>query len=270
MAAPGEARAVAYQRARSDGRGSSGRRWPRASPGSSAGAGWGPCPSVRRRASSRPFSSAVRVSHGVPSAALPLPTTAAYLAILELEDQRHLVAGNLLVDDLGGDPAVGRVGLPCPRARLVDVCHVGGAVPRPLVLGGAALSGSKCVRVAAAGGPARGGWGGRGWWSAQRANSLHSQRAMHGSEECVRVEAAACSGGVEHWGHGLLAGTLLFTANIPLAARANNAGAANHTRPSKSAHPRRRSARRRTPEPRMPESHQLHGSTRSAPVCSRP
>jgi len=33
----------------------------------------------------------------------------AYLAILELEDELDLVVGNLLVDDLGGDPALGCV-----------------------------------------------------------------------------------------------------------------------------------------------------------------
>jgi hypothetical protein len=56
-----------------------------------------------------------------------------YLAILKLEHQLHLVALDLLLDDLRGDPAVGGVGLPCPGAVLVDVCHVGGRVPRPRV-----------------------------------------------------------------------------------------------------------------------------------------
>jgi hypothetical protein len=48
----------AYQRARSSGTGWSSRRWPRAWPGSSAGAGWGPCPSARRTGWSRLFFSA--------------------------------------------------------------------------------------------------------------------------------------------------------------------------------------------------------------------
>jgi hypothetical protein len=73
---------------------------------------------------------------GIVSCALPRGPVCwawAYLAILELKHQRHLVALDLLVDDLGGDPAVGRVRLPCPGAVLVDVCHDGGRVPRPLV-----------------------------------------------------------------------------------------------------------------------------------------
>ena len=71
--------------------------------------------------------------HGHSCTAHLLLGLAAYLAILELEDQLHLVALDLLVDDLGGDPAVGGVWLPCPGAVLVDVCHVGGRVPLPLV-----------------------------------------------------------------------------------------------------------------------------------------
>jgi hypothetical protein len=53
----------------------------------------------------------------------------AYLAILKLEDQLHLVALDLLLDNLGGNPAVGRVGLPRPGAIFVNVCHGGGGVP---------------------------------------------------------------------------------------------------------------------------------------------
>ena len=47
----------------------------------------------------------------------------AYLSALQLEDQLHLVAVDLLVRDLRGHPAFGRVWLPCPRPNVVDVCH---------------------------------------------------------------------------------------------------------------------------------------------------
>jgi hypothetical protein len=75
--------------------------------------------------------------HGQPSALTPVilstAAAAAYLAILKLEDQLHLVALNLLLNHFRGNPAVGRVGLPCPGAIFVNVCHVGGAVPLPLL-----------------------------------------------------------------------------------------------------------------------------------------
>jgi hypothetical protein len=135
-----------YRPARSDGTGSSSHRWPRAWPGSSAGASWGHCPSGCRVGSSRRFFSAwclVSLRPPIPPSALLPPPSSAYLAILQLEDQLHLVALDLLVDDLGGDPAVGGVGLPCPGAVLVDVCHGGGRVPLPLVLWWEHLSGSK-------------------------------------------------------------------------------------------------------------------------------
>lgn len=72
------------------------------------------------------------VVHGQPLG-LPLPTrvgveavrVGAYLAILQLKDQLHFVAGNLLVRDLGGHPALGGVWLPGPGADVVDVCHGG-------------------------------------------------------------------------------------------------------------------------------------------------
>ncbi len=51
-----------------------------------------------------------------------------YLAIFQLEDQLDLVSSNLLVGQLGGDPALGGVWLPCPGADIIDVCHSGGGV----------------------------------------------------------------------------------------------------------------------------------------------
>ncbi len=48
-----------------------------------------------------------------------------YLAILELELQDHLGALDGLPDHLGGHPALGSVGLPCPRADVVCFCHGG-------------------------------------------------------------------------------------------------------------------------------------------------
>ena len=49
----------------------------------------------------------------------------AYLAIFQREDQRHLVPRNLLVRHLGGDPALGGVGLPRAGADVIDVSHGG-------------------------------------------------------------------------------------------------------------------------------------------------
>jgi hypothetical protein len=129
----------AYQQARSSGTGWSSRHWPRAWPGSSAGADSGRCPSGWRTGSSRLFFSA----ECIVSCVLACGHVRwwwwwwwAYLAILKLEHQLHLVALDLLLNDLGGNPAVGWVGLPCPGAVLVDVCHVGGRVPRPLLYSG--------------------------------------------------------------------------------------------------------------------------------------
>ena len=48
-----------------------------------------------------------------------------YLAIFQSEDQRHLIPRNLLVRHLGGNPALGGVGLPCAGADVVDVSHGG-------------------------------------------------------------------------------------------------------------------------------------------------
>ena len=48
-----------------------------------------------------------------------------HLAVLQLEDQLDLVAVDLLLRDLRGHPALGRVGLPCPRPNVVDVRHAG-------------------------------------------------------------------------------------------------------------------------------------------------
>jgi hypothetical protein len=135
--------AYAYQPARSSGTGWSNRRWPRAWPGSSVGADLGHCPSEWQTGSSRRFFSAwYMVSQRLlsPPAGRSLWRRrrgccrwyCAYLAILKLEDQLHLVALNLLLNHLGGDPAVGDVWLPCPGAVLVDVCHGGGRVPHPL------------------------------------------------------------------------------------------------------------------------------------------
>ena len=49
----------------------------------------------------------------------------AYLAIFQREDQRHFVPRNLLVGHLGGDPALGGIGLPGTGAEIVDVSHGG-------------------------------------------------------------------------------------------------------------------------------------------------
>jgi hypothetical protein len=120
----------------------------------------------------------------------------AYLAILKLEDQLHLVALDLLLDDLGGDPAVGDVWLPCPGAVLVDVCHDGGRVPRTLVVlvGGVTVDSQGPTRGPAIKGlyklqlaksDAAGG-------GVERARSPQSQAQsqMHDQENCVRVEAS--------------------------------------------------------------------------------
>lgn len=68
------------------------------------------------------------------SASMPQPVASAgtHLAILELEDQLYFVPRNLLLRDLRGDPALGRVWLPCPRADVVDVRHGGWFVAWPL------------------------------------------------------------------------------------------------------------------------------------------
>lgn len=47
-----------------------------------------------------------------------------YRAILELEGEDHLGAVDLLVNHLGGDPALGGVGLPGPRPDIVRLRHV--------------------------------------------------------------------------------------------------------------------------------------------------
>jgi hypothetical protein len=49
----------------------------------------------------------------------------------------------LLVGDLGGYPAVGGIGLPCPGADVVDVSHVGNVVYRVVVLGAAWVQGPR-------------------------------------------------------------------------------------------------------------------------------
>lgn len=46
-----------------------------------------------------------------------------YLAILKREDQRDLVSSNLLVGELRGHPALGRVWLPGPGADFENVSH---------------------------------------------------------------------------------------------------------------------------------------------------
>jgi hypothetical protein len=46
-----------------------------------------------------------------------------YLAIFDIEDQLHFVALYLLVCDRRGHPALGDIGLPCPRADLENVRH---------------------------------------------------------------------------------------------------------------------------------------------------
>lgn len=51
-----------------------------------------------------------------------------YLAILQSEDQRDLVAVDILAGDLGGDPALSRVGLPGLGADIVGVRHGDGGV----------------------------------------------------------------------------------------------------------------------------------------------
>lgn len=49
-----------------------------------------------------------------------------YLAILQSEDQRDLVAVDILAGDLRGDPALGRVGLPGLGTDIVGMRHGGG------------------------------------------------------------------------------------------------------------------------------------------------
>ena len=43
----------------------------------------------------------------------------AYLAIVELEDKGHLVAIDGFLDDLGGNPALCGIGLPCSGADII-------------------------------------------------------------------------------------------------------------------------------------------------------
>ena len=49
----------------------------------------------------------------------------AYLAILELELQDHLGALDCFLDDLGSNPALGGIGLPCSCADIVGFRHDG-------------------------------------------------------------------------------------------------------------------------------------------------
>jgi hypothetical protein len=86
----------------------------------------------------------------------------------------------------------------------------------------------------------------------------HSGKCMAQRNVCGRVEASACSGGVEHWGHGLSAAALVFTANMPLAARASTQGLANHHTSPLKIHAEHL-------EPRMKESH--HRCTRNEPAA---
>lgn len=57
----------------------------------------------------------------------------AYLSIGQLENQRDLLAVDVLLLDLGGHPAFGDIGLPRLGADIIRGCHVG---PDVLVEGG--------------------------------------------------------------------------------------------------------------------------------------
>lgn len=49
-----------------------------------------------------------------------------YLAAVKLKDQLDLITVDSLVDNLGRDPALGGIGLPCPRTDIVVLRHWGG------------------------------------------------------------------------------------------------------------------------------------------------
>jgi hypothetical protein len=162
----------------------------------------------------------------------------AYLAILKLEDQLHLVALDLLLDDLGGDPAVGDVWLPCPGAVLVDVCHGSGRVPRPLVVvvGGVTVTLrvqqeallSKGYTSSSSLNPMR---PGEVLSVQDRRSHRHSHKCMTRRIVCV-LRPRAMLRRCRPSGHGLSAGTLVSTLShrqhVPLRARAKTQGLANH------------------------------------------
>jgi hypothetical protein len=137
--------------------------------------------------------------------------SAAYLAILELEDQLDLVAGNLLVDYLRGDPALGGVGLPCPRARLENVRHVGCRRSRSsTVVLSRQMSGSNPL-ASQAGLNSRIPRG-RGLWRQRASRCLHCEGSIAGGEGCG---AGRGRGNIGRWRSSQTCGGQLSTcANI--------------------------------------------------------
>lgn len=176
-----------YRLVRSDETSWSSHRWPRAWPDSSGvgvfrhcQSGWHPAWSRRSWSARRVVSASIACMCACMCWAV-CGGGGAYLAIFEREDQRHLFAGNLLVGDFRGNPALGSVWLPCPGADVVNVRHGGRGASSALLPSPhdrrLRVQGGQEARCRLALVVRRRGW--EEWSSAWMGGSLQSQSRRH-------------------------------------------------------------------------------------------